>query len=100
MPHEEKGYPLRRVREVLERFSGGRVVLQCVNGAGGQGGGARDVLSEVWYVYFVKGSFQTGEFVPAQELAGALGEGGNCAEEVRYLPKRSKRKTLMMGWGG
>ncbi|KAK3898417.1 ribonuclease T2 [Staphylotrichum tortipilum] len=86
LPREGATYPLARVREALERVSGGRVVLKCVDGTGD--GGKGDVLREVGYVYFVRGSFQRGEFVPAQERQG---DGGDCAEVVRYLPKRRRR---------
>lgn len=79
-PHRSRHYPLADVQAALERFSGGRVVLRC-------GGRRRDTLHEAWYVYFVKGSLQTGEFVPAQDL-GRRGDVGNCVPLVRYLPKR------------
>jgi ribonuclease T2 len=87
VPDAAKLYPLADVRDALERFAGGRVVLRC------GGGRARDVLHEAWYVYFVKGSLQTGEFVPASEL-GREGNAGNCASEVRYLPKRPRADEL------
>ncbi len=68
------------MRRALERFAGGRVVLWCEEGG--------DVLRGVGYVFFVRGSLQTGEFVPSQEEE--LGEGGGCEEVVRYLPKRRR----------
>ncbi len=83
VPHPKRHYPLADIQQALEQFSGGRVVLRC------NGGGRRDVLHEVWYVYFVKGSLQTGQFVPAQDL-GEKGDVGNCAPWVRYLPKKRK----------
>ncbi|CAJ2510464.1 Uu.00g132730.m01.CDS01 [Anthostomella pinea] len=70
---------LAKVQSTLERFSGGRVILKCT-------GRHHDVLHEAWYVYFVKGSLQSGEFVPAQD--SFKGDQGNCADRVRYLPKR------------
>lgn len=88
-PHTRKHYPLVDVQKALEKFSGGRVILRC---AGGRGNRA-DVLHEAWYAYFVKGSLQTGEFVPAQD-AGWKGDASNCAPWVRYLPKR-KRGTII-----
>lgn len=87
VPDSTKIYQLADVRDALERFSGGRVVLRC------GGGRERDVLHEAWYVYFVKGSLQTGEFVPATQLGGE-GSAGNCASEVRYLPKKAKVDEL------
>lgn len=107
VPHPRRRYPLADVRRALERFGGGRVVLRCRSDVGSGSGGARagsgepdeteagrdqtqgstnDVLREVWYVFFVRGSFQTGQFVPAQDL-GERGDAGNCAPWVRYLPK-------------
>ncbi|KAK0636376.1 ribonuclease T2-like protein [Bombardia bombarda] len=85
VPHSRRHYPLADIQKALERFSGGRVVLRCT--------GRRDVLHEAWYVYFVRGSLQTGEFVPAQEL-GREGNAGNCAPWVKYLPKRSASEDL------
>ena len=85
VPSATARYALADVRGALERFSGGRVVLRC---AGRDG----DVLHEVWYVYFIRGSLQTGMFVPAQDL-GREGDGdggGECKGEVRYLPKRRR----------
>jgi len=79
VPHNRRHYPLSDIQGALEKFSGGRVVLRCE-------GPRRDVLHEAWYVYFLRGSLQTGQFVPAQEL-GREGDAGNCAPWVRYLPK-------------
>lgn len=63
----------------MEASSGGKVVLRC-------GGRGRATLHEAWYVFFVQGSLQAGEFVPAGGY-GAHGDVGNCADEVWYLPK-------------
>jgi ribonuclease T2 len=81
-PSAEARYALADVVRSLERFSGGKVVLRCA-------GKKRDRVHEVWYVYFVQGSLQSGEFVPAQEL-GAKESAGNCAPMVRYPPKKTK----------
>ncbi|KAK3366116.1 ribonuclease T2-like protein [Lasiosphaeria ovina] len=85
VPHSRRHYPLVDIQSALEKFSGGRVVLRCT--------GRRDVLHEAWYVYFVKGSLQSGEFVPAQEL-GREGNAGNCAPWVKYLPKMPREDEL------
>ncbi len=55
-------------------------------------GSEGDVLRGVWYGFFVRGSLQTGEFVPAQEelVLGERDEEGECQEVVRYLPKRRR----------
>lgn len=82
-PHARTHYPLEDVRAILEQFSGGKVVLRC-------GGKKRDELHEAWYVYFVQGSLQSGNFVPAQDY-GAHGDANNCVPWVRYLPKKHKR---------
>ena len=84
VPHSTRQYALQDVRAALEAFSGGKVVLRC--GSGG-------VLHEAWYVYFVKGSLQTGEFVPARQLGGE-GNAGNCPSKIRYLPKKAKGGEL------
>ena len=78
VPHSRRHYPLVDIQRALERYSGGRVVLRC--------GGRGTILHEAWYVYFVKGSLQTGDFVPAKDL-GREGDAGNCAPWVKYLPK-------------
>lgn len=87
VPSRDTRYPLADIKATLERFSGGKVVLRC--------SGRGDILHETWYVYFVRGSLQTGEFVPAQAL-GREGGAGNCKPWVRYLPKRPKRGSLGM----
>ncbi|KAK2038589.1 ribonuclease T2 family protein [Colletotrichum somersetense] len=81
-PSHSKRYPLADVTRALEALSGGRVVLRC------QGRG-RDVLHEAWYSYFLQGSLQTGQFVPADSL-GSHGDANNCASEVRYPPKKCR----------
>ncbi|KAK8859809.1 ribonuclease T2 [Apiospora arundinis] len=80
-PSSSKTFDLAVVQQVLERFSGGRVILKC-------GGRRRDRLHEAWYVYFVKGSLQSGQFVPASD--SFKGDQGNCAKRIKYLPKRKK----------
>ena len=81
VPDSRRHYPLVDIQSALEAYSGGRVVLRC--------GGRGTVLHEAWYVYFVKGSLQTGDFVPAKDL-GREGNAGNCAPWVKYLPKRTR----------
>lgn len=82
VPHSRKHYPLEDVRAILEQFSGGKVVLRC-------GGRRHDELHEAWYVYFVQGSLQRGQFVPAQDY-GKHGDANNCVPWVKYLPKKHK----------
>lgn len=83
VPHARTHYPLADVQAALEEFSGGKVVLRC-------GGRRRDELHEAWYYYFVQGSLQRGQFVPAQNY-GAHGDLNNCVPWVKYLPKKQKR---------
>lgn len=86
VPSAAQRYPLGDIVSTLERFSGGRVVVRC-------SGGSRDILHEVRYLYYVQGSLQSGEFVPAQDL-GDRGDAGNCAPRVRYQPKLRKASSL------
>ncbi|KAI0205072.1 ribonuclease Trv [Astrocystis sublimbata] len=78
-PDAHKTYALADIQDALEDFSGSRVILKC----SGHG-----ILHEAWYVWFVKGSLQSGEFVPARDTF--KGDQGNCPSHVRYLPKRHK----------
>ncbi|KAI0396814.1 ribonuclease Trv [Xylariaceae sp. FL0594] len=78
-PHRSKTYDREDVQAALEKFSGSRVILKC----SGHG-----TLHEAWYVYFVKGSLQSGEFVPARDTF--YGDHGNCPSRIRYLPKRKR----------
>lgn len=84
-PDHSKKYELSKIQKTLEEFSGGRVILKC-------GGRRHDVLHEAWYVYFVKGSLQSGQFVPARDTF--KGDHNNCASRVRYLPKRTKKHSM------
>ncbi|OAA56520.1 ribonuclease T2 family protein [Niveomyces insectorum RCEF 264] len=86
-PSTVRRYPLVDVQAALERLSGGRVVLRCT-------GPRRDTLHEVWYVYFVQGSVQTGVFVPATSL-GREGAAGNCVPWVRYMPKNGRSRSTI-----
>ena len=84
-PSPDATFSLASVRKALEDYSGGRVVLNCR-------GPEKDVLHEALYAYFVQGSLQSGTFVPAQTL-GVKSSRGNCADSVRYLPKKCKSGT-------
>ncbi|KAI0875507.1 ribonuclease Trv [Hypoxylon argillaceum] len=80
-PHPSKTYALADVEAALEEFSGSRVILKCSR---------RGVLHEAWYVWFVKGSLQSGQLVPARD--SFKGDHSNCPAQVRYLPKRDRRR--------
>jgi ribonuclease T2 len=86
VPSRDTRYPLADVQAALEEHGGrGKVVLRC--------SGRGDVLHEAWYVFFVQGSLQSGNFVPATTL-GREGAAGNCKPWVRYLPKRAARGAV------
>ncbi|KAJ2999213.1 hypothetical protein NUW58_g64 [Xylaria curta] len=82
-PDSSKTYALADIQAALEKYSGSRVILKCSR---------HNVLHEAWYVWFVKGSLQSGEFVPARD--SFKGDHGNCPSQVRYLPKRRKGRWL------
>jgi ribonuclease T2 len=83
VPDDSYRYALADIRSTLERLTGGgQVTLQCH-------GPEKDVLYEIRFAYWVKGSLQTGEFIPAKaEPASKVDKPSNCADTVRYLPKR------------
>lgn len=72
-PHATKSYNLADVQAALQSKHGAPVTLKCKNGA----------INEVWYHYNVKGSLQSGQFVPAQPV----GIQGKCSATLKYLPK-------------
>ncbi|KAI1822908.1 ribonuclease Trv [Xylaria intraflava] len=78
-PDSSKTYALADIEAALEEYSGTRVVLKCSRHA---------VLHEAWYVFFVVGSLQSGEVIPARD--SFRGDHSNCPAHVRYLPKRSR----------
>ncbi|KAL8367029.1 hypothetical protein RB595_007606 [Gaeumannomyces hyphopodioides] len=84
-PSSRTHYPLVDVQAALERHvGGGKVVLRCAGGRRGT------ILREAWYHFFVQGSLQSGEFVPAKDPPSH--DAGNCAPWVRYMPKRGRRE--------
>ncbi|KAH8841711.1 hypothetical protein MCOR27_009539 [Pyricularia oryzae] len=85
VPHARKRYPLVDVQKALaEYLGGGKVALRCRGGNRHRKG---DVLNEAWFVYYVKGSLQTGEFVPAPPTGR---DATNCAPWIKYPPKRRR----------
>jgi ribonuclease T2 len=74
LPLTGKTYTATEIQAPLQAMHGASVILRCKNGA----------LNEVWYHFYVRGSVQTGQFVPA-EPNGAT---SNCPHTgIRYLPK-------------
>ncbi|KAL8937640.1 MAG: hypothetical protein Q9216_004331 [Gyalolechia sp. 2 TL-2023] len=76
VPSTTKTYTSAEIFAALAKPRGVQVAIQCRNGE----------LDEIWYFYNVRGSIQTGEFVPT-EPDGAK---SNCpATGIKYLPKGS-----------
>lgn len=69
-------YTAAQIQAPLQAMHGASVTLRCTNGA----------LNEVWYHFDVRGSVQTGQFVPA-EPNGVTGDCPNTG--IKYLPKGS-----------
>lgn len=74
-PSASKTYDLAKVQSVLEKKHGAKVTLNCKG----------KVFNEVWYHFNVKGSLQSGKFVPAQPD----GPKGKCPSAIQYKPKSS-----------
>ena len=74
VPVTGQTYSATQLQAALKAIHGASVTLRCANGA----------LNEVWYHFDVRGSVQTGQFVPAEPN----GVRSNCpATGIRYLPK-------------
>lgn len=56
MPDPQQTYTERQLQDALRRLTGQYVTLGCKKGE----------LKEVWYHFNVRGSLQTGDFVPSQ----------------------------------
>jgi len=75
-PSTDVTYTNQQIQDALSQVTGSAVVLGCSKGA----------LNQAWYSYNVRGSLQTGTFVPT-DPAGSGGR-GTCPESgIRYLPK-------------
>ncbi|MCJ1477082.1 ribonuclease T2-like [Lambiella insularis] len=73
-PSSTKTYTSAAILAALQKARGVTAVIQCSSGA----------LDEAWYFYDVKGSVQTGTFVPENPV----GSSSDCpATGVKYLPK-------------
>lgn len=74
VPSHTQTYTLTQIQEALQLQHGKPVTIGCHRGA----------LDEIWYYFDVKGSVQTGEFIPALPD----GAKGSCpATGIKYLPK-------------
>lgn len=76
VPSSSATYTSAEIQEALTAVTGYPVVLGCSGGK----------LNQVWYSYNVRGSVQTGDFVPT-EPAGKSGRGTCPSRGIRYLPK-------------
>ncbi|KAI4182293.1 MAG: hypothetical protein L6R41_006076 [Letrouitia leprolyta] len=76
LPSTTKTYTAAEINAALAKPRGVQVAIQCNSGE----------LDEIWYFYNVRGSVQTGDFVPAEPD----GSKSNCpATGIKYLPKGS-----------
>jgi ribonuclease T2 len=75
-PSTEVTYTNQQIQDALTQVTGSAVVLGCTEGA----------LNQAWYSYNVRGSLQTGTFVPT-DPAGSGGKGTCPHTGISYLPK-------------
>ena len=76
VPITGQTYTAAQIQEPLQAMHGASVTLRCANGA----------LKEVWFHFTVRGSVQTGHFVPSEPN----GPTSNCpATGIKYLPKKA-----------
>jgi ribonuclease T2 len=73
-PSSSKTYNSDDIQAALSKNHGGKKVYLGCTSAG--------ELDEIWYFYNVRGSLQTGTFVPADSLTDS-----SCSGNVKYLPK-------------
>ncbi|KAH7419458.1 ribonuclease-like protein T2 [Cadophora sp. MPI-SDFR-AT-0126] len=80
VPSTTATYTSAAIQAALKAGFGYAVTIQCASGA----------LDEIWYSYDVRGSVQTGTFVPA----APVGQTGSCPSTgIKYLPKGSGSGT-------
>ena len=73
-PSSSKTYSVDAIQAALSKnHDGKKVYIGCNN----------NELDEIWYFYNVRGSLQTGEFVPADSLTDSSCTGSS----IQYLPK-------------
>ncbi|KAL9579278.1 MAG: hypothetical protein Q9212_005201 [Teloschistes hypoglaucus] len=83
VPSTIKTYTSTEILAALAKPRGVQVSIQCKNGA----------LDEIWYFFDVRGSVQTGTFVPAEPD----GSKSSCsATGVKYLPKTGTPPSTTM----
>jgi len=73
-PSYDTTYSQNDIQDALTAVTGSSVVIGCEHGA----------LNQAWYSYNVKGSVQTGEFIPTDPAGSGK---GTCPRRIKYLPK-------------
>lgn len=75
VPSSTATYALADIQAALKANFGHNVVIDC---------NSKHELNELWYHFNVRGSIQTGEFVPVEPV----GSGSTCPSTgIKYLPK-------------
>jgi ribonuclease T2 len=82
-PSTDVTYSADQIQAALTNVTGSSVVLGCNRG----------VLNQAWYSYNVRGSLQTGDFVPTEPV-GTGGKGTCPGSGIQYLPKGVGSKVL------
>ncbi|KAF3350403.1 hypothetical protein VD0002_g2119 [Verticillium dahliae] len=81
VPSETVTYTLDQIQTVLTAHHGHNVIVNC---------NKNKELNELWYHFNVKGSIQTGVFVPVDPV----GSPSSCPKEgIKYLPKKKAGAT-------
>ncbi|KAL8691731.1 MAG: hypothetical protein Q9224_004109, partial [Gallowayella concinna] len=84
VPSSTKTYTSAQILAALAAPRGVQVSIMCRNGE----------IDEIWYFYEVRGSVQTGTFVPAEPD----GSKSNCpASGIKYLPKTGTPPSTSTG---
>lgn len=79
VPSTTKTYTLSAIESALSTLTGFEAIVGC----------SRGQLNQAWYYYNVKGSIQTGQFVPTNPPSGLRGK---CPKRgIKYLPKHVGR---------
>jgi ribonuclease T2 len=76
-PLTEVTYTAAEIQDALSRVTGSQAAVGCKNGA----------LNRAWYAYNVRGSLQTGTFMPTDP--SGTGKGFCPSTGIKYLPKDS-----------
>ncbi|KAG0648795.1 Ribonuclease T2 [Hyphodiscus hymeniophilus] len=87
VPSSSKTYTASQIQAAFVNDFGYSVSIQCASGA----------LDEVWYSFDVRGSIQTGTFVPTEPV----GSTSSCSSSgIKYLPKSGSPTPTTTTTGG